>query len=391
MIDYERLLNSGIKNTKPSGIRKYFDLAETMDNVISLGVGEPDFKTPWVVRQEAINILEKGRTNYTANSGLIDLRKEISAYINRKLGLSYDPKNEIIVTVGGSEAIDLAIRCMVEPGDEVLICEPSFVCYRPITELVGAKAVSIETKAENEFRLTAEELKSKITDKTKVLILPFPNNPTGAIMTKEDLEAIAEVLEGTNIAVISDEIYSELTYGEKHCSLAQIGDMKERVIIVDGFSKAYAMTGWRLGFLAGPKPLIEQMLKLHQYAIMSSPTVSQYAAIKALKECDADIEKMRSEYNARRRYLVDAFNKLGLDCFTPKGAFYVFPCIKSTGLSSEEFCEKLIMQKQVAVVPGNAFGECGEGFIRVSYAYSIAHLKEAIRRIGEFLDELKVD
>ena len=389
MIDYDRLLNSGIKNTKPSGIRKYFDLAETMDNVISLGVGEPDFKTPWIVRQEAINVLEKGRTNYTANSGLIDLRKEISAYINRKLNITYDPKSEIIVTVGGSEAIDLAIRCMVEPGDEVLICEPSFVCYKPITELIGAKAVSIETKAENEFRLTAEELKNKITDKTKVLILPFPNNPTGAIMTKQDLEAIAKVLEGTNIAVISDEIYSELTYGEKHCSLAQIGDMKERVIIVDGFSKAYAMTGWRLGFLAGPKPLIEQMLKLHQYAIMSSPTVSQYAAIKALKECDADIEKMRNEYNARRRYLVDAFNKLGLDCFTPKGAFYVFPCIKSTGLTSEEFCEKLIMQKQVAVVPGNAFGECGEGFIRVSYAYSIAHLKEAIKRIGEFLKELK--
>lgn len=389
MIDYDKLLNNRIKSAKPSGIRKYFDMAETMDNVISLGVGEPDFKTPWVVRQEAINILDKGRTNYTANSGLIDLRKEIAAYTQRKLGLSYDPKNQIIVTVGGSEAIDLAIRCTVEPGDEVLICEPSFVCYRPIAELAGGKVISIETKAENEFRLTAEELKSKITDKTKLLILPFPNNPTGAIMTREDLEKIAEVLEGTNIAVISDEIYSELTYGEKHCSLAQIGDMKERVIIVDGFSKAYAMTGWRLGYLAGPKPLIEQMLKLHQYAIMSSPTVSQYAAIKALKECDADIEKMRNEYNARRRYLVDAFNKLGLDCFTPKGAFYVFPCIKSTGLTSEEFCEKLIMQKQVAVVPGNAFGDCGEGFIRVSYAYSIAHLKEAIRRIGEFLDELK--
>ena len=389
MMDYERLLNSRIKNTKPSGIRKYFDLAETMDNVISLGVGEPDFKTPWIVRQEAIDVLERGKTTYTANSGLMELRNEIAKYLEKKLSVSYDPKSEIIVTVGGSEAIDLAIRCIVEPGDEVLICEPSFVCYRPIAELVGGNVVSIETKAENEFRLTADELKSKITDKTKLLILPFPNNPTGAIMTRADLEEIAKVLEGTNIAVISDEIYSELTYGEKHCSLAQIGDMKERTIIVDGFSKAYAMTGWRLGFLAGPKPLIEQMLKLHQYAIMSSPTVSQYAAIKALRECDDDIVKMRSEYNMRRRYLVDAFNRLGLDCFTPKGAFYVFPCIKSTGLTSEEFCEKLIMQKQVAVVPGNAFGECGEGYIRVSYAYSIAHLKEAIRRIGEFLKELK--
>lgn len=389
MINYDKLLNSRIKGTKPSGIRKYFDMAETMENVISLGVGEPDFKTPWVVRQEAIDVLERGKTTYTANSGIIELRKEISKYIDKKLGLSYDPAHEIIVTVGGSEAIDLAIRCIVEPGDEVLICEPSFVCYRPIAELVGGKVVSIETKAENEFRLTAEELKSKITDKTKLLILPFPNNPTGAIMTREDLEAVAEVLKDTNIAVISDEIYSELTYGEKHCSLAQIGDMKERTIIVDGFSKAYAMTGWRLGFLAGPRPLIEQMLKLHQYAIMSSPTVSQYAAIKALRECDDDIVKMRNEYNMRRRYLVDAFNKLGLDCFTPKGAFYVFPCIKSTGLTSDEFCEKLIMSKRVAVVPGNAFGECGEGYIRVSYAYSITHLKEAIKRISEFLSELK--
>lgn len=389
MIDYDRLLCSKIKNTKPSGIRKYFDMAETMENVISLGVGEPDFKTPWVVRQEAVNILEKGKTNYTANSGLLELRKEISAYLKRKIDTEYDPKSEIVVTVGGSEAIDLAIRCIVEEGDEVLICEPSFVCYRPIAELSGGKVISIETKAEDDFRLTASELKEKISDRTKLLILPFPNNPTGAIMTRKDLEEIAEVLKDTNIAIISDEIYSELTYGGKHTSIAQIGDMRERTIIVDGFSKAYAMTGWRLGFLAAPKPLIEQMLKLHQYAIMSSPTISQYAAIKALKECDADIVKMRDEYDMRRRYLVDAFNKLGLDCFTPKGAFYVFPCIKSTGLTSEQFCESLIMSKRVAVVPGNAFGECGEGYIRVSYAYSIAHLKEAIKRIAEFLEERK--
>lgn len=389
MIDYDRLLCSKIKNTKPSGIRKYFDMAETMENVISLGVGEPDFKTPWVVRQEAVNILEKGKTNYTANSGLLELRKEISAYLKRKIDTEYDPKSEIVVTVGGSEAIDLAIRCIIEEGDEVLICEPSFVCYRPIAELSGGRVISIETKAEDDFRLTASELKEKISDRTKLLILPFPNNPTGAIMTRKDLEEIAEVLKDTNIAIISDEIYSELTYGGKHTSIAQIGDMRERTIIVDGFSKAYAMTGWRLGFLAAPKPLIEQMLKLHQYAIMSSPTVSQYAAIKALKECDADIVKMRDEYDMRRRYLVDAFNKLGLDCFTPKGAFYVFPCIKSTGLTSEQFCESLIMSKRVAVVPGNAFGECGEGYIRVSYAYSIAHLKEAIKRIAEFLEERK--
>ena len=389
MIDYEKVLNGRIKSTKPSGIRKYFDMAETMEGVISLGVGEPDFKTPWVVRQEAVNILDKGKTNYTANSGLLELRKEIALYLKNKIDTDYDPKNEIIVTVGGSEAIDLAIRCIVEPGDEVLVCEPSFVCYKPIAELSGAKVVSLETRAEDDFRLTAEALKEKISDRTKLLILPFPNNPTGAIMTRKDLEEIAEVLKDTNIAVISDEIYSELTYGEKHCSLAQIEGMRERTVIVDGFSKAFAMTGWRIGFLAAPKPITEQMLKLHQYAIMSSPTVSQYAAITALRQCSADIVKMRDEYNMRRRYLVDAFNRMGLECFTPKGAFYVFPSIKSTGLTSEEFCEKLILEKRVAVVPGNAFGDCGEGYIRVSYAYSIAHLKEAIKRIGEFLEERK--
>ena len=354
-------------------------------------MGEPDFHTPWVVRQEAVKALDAGKTTYTANSGLKELRQEITNYLKKKINTSYDPENEIIVTVGGSEAIDLAIRCMVDPGDEVLICEPSFVCYKPITELVGGKAVIIETKAEDDFRLTADALKEKITDRTKLLILPFPNNPTGAIMSREDLEDIAKVLEGTNIAIISDEIYSELTYGQKHCSPVQVGDLKERTIIVDGFSKAFAMTGWRLGFLAGPEPLIRQMLKLHQYAIMSSPTISQYAAIKALKDCEKDVLKMREEYDHRRRYLVDAFNKLGLDCFTPKGAFYVFPCIKSTGLTSEEFCNELIYKKRVAVVPGNAFGDCGEGFIRVSYAYSLKHLKEAIRRISEFIDDLKKD
>ncbi|MBR1663803.1 MAG: aminotransferase class I/II-fold pyridoxal phosphate-dependent enzyme [Ruminococcus sp.] len=391
MIDYDRILCDRIKSTKPSGIRKYFDIAATLDDVISLGVGEPDFHTPWVVRQEAVKALDAGKTTYTANSGLKELRQEITNYLKKKINTSYDPENEIIVTVGGSEAIDLAIRCMVDPGDEVLICEPSFVCYKPITELVGGKAVIIETKAEDDFRLTADALKEKITDRTKLLILPFPNNPTGAIMSREDLEGIAKVLEGTNIAIISDEIYSELTYGQKHCSPVQVGDLKERTIIVDGFSKAFAMTGWRLGFLAGPEPLIRQMLKLHQYAIMSSPTISQYAAIKALKDCEKDVLKMREEYDHRRRYLVDAFNKLGLDCFTPKGAFYVFPCIKSTGLTSEEFCNELIYKKRVAVVPGNAFGDCGEGFIRVSYAYSLKHLKEAIRRISEFIDDLKKD
>ncbi|MBE6867994.1 MAG: aminotransferase class I/II-fold pyridoxal phosphate-dependent enzyme [Ruminococcus albus] len=388
-MDYNKVLSPAIVNMKPSGIRKFFDIAQQLEGVISLGVGEPDFKTPWVVRREAINVLEKGRTSYTANAGLADLRKEVSRYFSNRIGVDYDPNDEIIITVGGSEGIDLCIRSIVTSGDEVLIVQPSFVCYSPIVTLSGGIPVPIETKAENEFRLTAEELRSKITDRTKLLVLPFPNNPTGAIMRKEDLEEIADVLRGTNILVLSDEIYSELTYSGKHVSIASLPDMRERTIVINGFSKAYAMTGWRLGIAAAPRELTSQMLKLHQYAIMSSPTVSQFAAITALRECDEDIIKMRDEYDMRRRYLVDAFNKLGLDCFTPQGAFYVFPCIKSTGLSSSDFCEKLVYTKKVAVVPGNAFGECGEGFVRVSYAYSLSHLREAIKRIGEFLEELK--
>lgn len=389
MIDYEKALSRTIREMKPSGIRKFFDIAQGMEGVISLGVGEPDFKTPWLIRKQAIDVLEMGKTCYTANSGLIELRKEISKYFERTINTHYDPEHEVIVTVGGSEGIDLCIRSMVEPGDEVLVVEPSFVCYSPIVEICGGKAVGIQTKVENEFRLTAQELRENITDKTKLLILPFPNNPTGAIMRREDLESIAQVLKDTNIIVLSDEIYSELTYSGKHVSFAQIEGMRERTVVINGFSKSFAMTGWRLGFVGGPEPIVSQLLKLHQYAIMCSPTVSQYAAVTALQSCTGDIEKMKNEYDMRRRYVVDAFNKLGLDCFTPQGAFYVFPCIKSTGLSSAEFCEKLIFSKKVAVVPGDAFGSCGEGFVRVSYAYSINHLREAVKRIGEFLEELK--
>ncbi|MBR1739430.1 MAG: aminotransferase class I/II-fold pyridoxal phosphate-dependent enzyme [Ruminococcus sp.] len=388
-MDYNKALSPQIQQMKPSGIRRFFDIAQQLEGVISLGVGEPDFKTPWAVRREAINVLEKGRTNYTANAGLIELRREIAAYFKRTINVDYDPEDEIIVTVGGSEGIDLAIRTIVSPGDEVLIVEPCFVCYKPIVSLCGGVPVPIETKAENNFRLTAEELREKITDKTKLLVLPFPNNPTGAIMEKKDLEAVAEVLRGTNILVLSDEIYSELTYSGSHVSIASLEGMRERTVVMNGFSKSFAMTGWRLGMAAGPREILKQMLKLHQYAIMSSPTVSQFAAVTALRSCEKDIIKMRDEYDMRRRYLVDAFNKLGLDCFTPQGAFYVFPCIKSTGLTSEEFCERLVNSKRVAVVPGDAFGDCGEGFVRVSYAYSLSHLREAVKRIGEFLEELK--
>ncbi len=389
MINYDELLSDKIKNIKPSGIRKFFDLAETIDDVISLGVGEPDFQTPWSVRKTAMNTLEKKRIVYTANSGLAELRYEISEYIKRKNNIEYDPSNEIVVTVGGSEAIDISIRAMLNPGDEVLIVEPCFVCYAPIVELTGGVPVPINTRIEDNFKLTPELLKEKITDKTKLLILPFPNNPTGAIMTREDLEKIAEVLRETNIMILSDEIYAELTYGRKHCSIAEIDGMKERTIYISGFSKAFAMTGWRLGYLAAPAPIVQQILKIHQYAIMSSPTISQYAAIEALTNCDNEVRKMVAEYDIRRRLLVDNFNKMGLTCFNPEGAFYVFPCIKSTSLSSEEFCEKLIETQKVAVVPGNAFGESGEGFIRVSYAYSLKHLMEALKRIQAFLDELK--
>lgn len=389
MMDYNKVLSKEIKEMKPSGIRKFFDIAEQLDGVISLGVGEPDFKTPWLIRQEAISTLEKGKTCYTANAGLLMLREEISNYFERKIHTHYDPKNEIIVTVGGSEAIDLCIRCMVEPGDEVLIVEPSFVCYRPIVSLSGGIPVVIETDEKNDFKLTADALRAKITDKTKLLILPYPNNPTGAIMKREDLEEIAQVIKETNIVIVSDEIYSELTYDGTHCSIAEIEGMRERTVVINGFSKSFAMTGWRLGFLGGPREIVSQMLKLHQYAIMSSPTVSQYAAITALKCCDEDTQKMKNEYNIRRRYVVDSLNKLGLHCFVPQGAFYVFPSIKTTGMSSSDFCEKLVYTKKVAVVPGDAFGECGDGFIRISYAYSLNHLREAIKRIGEFLEDLR--
>lgn len=389
MIDYDKILNKTIKEIKPSGIRKFFDIAQEIDDVISLGVGEPDFPTPWSIRQKAIQTIENKRTIYTANAGLESLRKSISNYTKRHINIEYDPKTEIVVTVGGSEAIDISIRTLVNPGDEVLIVEPCFVCYSPIVSLSGGVPVPIETKMEDNFKLTAEALKAKITDKTKLLILPFPNNPTGAIMTRKDLEKIADVLRDTDIMILSDEIYSELTYGRKHCSIAQIDGMRERTIMINGFSKAFAMTGWRLGYVCAPQPIAKQIVKLHQYAIMCSPTVSQYAGIEALDNCEKEVQKMVNEYNVRRRLLTDSFNRLGLTCFNPEGAFYVFPCIKSTGMKSEEFCEKLLHSKKVAVVPGNAFGESGEGHIRVSYAYSLNHLNEAISRIEEFISELK--
>ena len=385
MLNYDTLLSDQVKKMKPSGIRKFFDLAATMEGVISLGVGEPDFQTPWTVRKAAVDSLERKRMVYTANSGMMDLRQEICNYIQRKYHITYHPEHETLVTVGGSEAIDLAIRAVVNPGDEVLVVEPSFVCYKPIVELMHGVAVSIPTKLENRFKLTPEELRAHITDRTKLLILPYPNNPTGGIMTREDLEAIAEVLRETNILVLTDEIYSELTYGRKHVSIAEIDGMWERTIYVSGFSKAFAMTGWRLGYVCAPRPLEEQMLKIHQYAIMSAPTLSQYAAIVALRECDKEVQKMVEEYNMRRRMLVDGFNRIGLTCFNPEGAFYMFPCIRSTGMTSEEFCEMLLQEEKVAVVPGSAFGESGEGFVRVSYAYSLKHLQEALRRMERFV------
>lgn len=389
MIDYNKVLSEKVAELKPSGIRKFFDLAAEVKDVIALTIGEPDFKTPWHIREAGIKSLEKGRTWYTANAGLIELRQEASKYLKRRFSLDYDAK-DIFITVGGSEAIDLTIRAIIENGDDMLLPIPSFVCYDPICRLAGGNVIPIETKRENDFRLTAEELRAAITPKTKLLVLPFPNNPTGAVMRREHLEEIAEVLRGTDIMVLSDEIYAELTYGgERHVSIAEIDGMKERTIIVNGFSKAYAMTGWRLGYVAGPSPIIQQMLKIHQYAIMSSPTTSQYAAVVAMRDCDNEVEEMKKQYDMRRRFLVKAFNDMGLDCFTPEGAFYVFPCIKSTGLSSEEFCEKLLHSKKVAVVPGGAFGSSGEGFVRVSYSYSLDHLMEATKRIKEFLEELE--
>lgn len=372
---------------KPSGIRKFFDLVSEMDDVISLGVGEPDFDTPWHIRDEGIYSLEKGRTYYTSNAGLMELREEISSYVKRKYQAEYDPKSEILVTVGGSEAIDLAMRAMLNPGDEVLVPQPSFVAYEPCAVMADGVVKTIDLKEENEFRLTAQELRDSISDRTKILVLPFPNNPTGAIMTREDLEAIAEVIIENDLIVVSDEIYSELTYyGEPHVSIASLPCMRERTILLNGFSKAFAMTGWRLGYACGPREVIGQMTKLHQFAIMSSPTTSQYAAVEALKNGEEDVLEMREAYNGRRRYLMQAFREMGLKCFEPYGAFYVFPCIKEFGMTSDEFAQKLLEEEKVAVVPGSAFGDCGEGYIRISYAYSLEDLKIALEHIKAFID-----
>ncbi|MBP5362109.1 MAG: aminotransferase class I/II-fold pyridoxal phosphate-dependent enzyme [Ruminococcus sp.] len=388
-MDYDKVLSNKIKNVKPSGIRKFFDIAGTMEGVISLGVGEPDFSTPWVIRKAAIQVLERKHIIYGPNKGLLPLRQAITNRIEKKHGVKYDPDKEVIVTVGGSEAIDLVVRGLLDPGDEVLVVEPCFVCYAPLVELMGGVPVSVPTRIENNFKLTVDDLRDKVTERTKILILPFPNNPTGAIMTREDLEPIAEFLRDTNIIVLTDEIYSELTYGREHFSIIELEGMRERTVYVNGFSKAYAMTGWRLGYLAAPAPIVSQISKIHQYGIMCSPFISQNAAVVALDSCDDEVAKMVGEYNVRRRFLVSEFNRLGLTCFNPEGAFYVFPCIKSTGLSSEEFCERLLYENKVAAVPGSAFGESGEGYIRISYAYSLKHLMEAMERIKQFLAKLE--
>ena len=390
MINYKKILSSTVQEIKPSGIRKFFDIANTMEDVISLGVGEPDFRTPWQVRSAGIHSLEQSNTRYTSNKGLEALREEIASYTERKYGVSYEPMGEILVTVGGSEAIDMTIRAITDLGDEIIIPQPSYVCYEPITRLSGGVPVIINTKAENDFKVTPEELRAAITEKTKALILPYPCNPTGAIMEREDLERLAEVLDGTDIIVISDEIYAELTFdGIRHTSVASIPGMRERTILINGFSKAFSMTGWRLGYACGPEPLLNEITKIHQYAIMCAPTISQYAAIEALRSCDDVVRDMVEEYDMRRKLIVKGFNKLGLTCREPKGAFYAFPSIQSTGLTSEEFCERLLYSKKVAVVPGTAFGDSGEGFIRASYCYSLLHIERALHLIGEFLEELK--
>ena len=384
-------LSDKIVNIQPSGIRKFFDIVNEMKDAISLGVGEPDFDTPWRIREEGIYSLERGRTFYTSNAGLKELKEEIVDYLRRKIQVSYNPVSEVVVTVGGSEGIDIAMRAMLNPGDEVLIPQPSYVSYLPCAMLADGVPVVIPLHEENKFKLTREDLEEKITDRTKILVLPFPNNPTGSIMTKEDLAPIAEVAVEHDLFVISDEIYSELTYGTDHVSIASFPGMRERTIVINGFSKGFAMTGWRLGYACGPEVILEQMLKIHQYAIMCAPTVSQYAAITALQTCDDEVQKMVHEYNVRRRMLVDGLNRIGLHCFNPEGAFYVFPCIRSTGMDSETFCEKLLQEEKVAVVPGNAFGASGEGFIRISYAYSIKHLMEALGRIEAFVQRHKKD
>lgn len=390
-MNYENLIARNAKEMRASGIRKFFDIAAEMKDCISLGVGEPDFKTPWAIRDAGARSLQRGRTWYTSNSGLKDLRAEICRYLERRFSLDYQPE-ETLVTVGGSEAIDLCIRALVNPGDEVIIPEPCYVCYHPITTLTGGVPVSVPLKAENQFKLTADQLRAAITPRTKLLILPFPNNPTGTVMTREDLRALADVLQGTDIVVLSDEIYAELTYtDEPHFSIARFPDMKERTVVVNGFSKAYAMTGWRLGYACGPRLILDQMLKIHQFAIMCAPTTSQYAAVEAMKNGDRDVQEMREAYNQRRRYLMYAFQQMGLPCFEPYGAFYVFPCIKEFGLTSDEFALRFLQEEKVAVVPGTAFGECGEGYIRISYAYSLENLKLAIGRLADFVKRLKAE
>lgn len=387
----ENMILDNVKNMPPSGIRKYFDLINEMDNVISLGVGEPDFVTPWNVREAGIYSLEQGYTHYSSNSGFIELREEISKYLNRRFDLRYNPKDEILVTVGGSEGIDLALRALVGVGDEVIIPEPSFVAYKGCTAFTGATSKTINLRVEDDFKLTPELLEAAITEKTKIVIIPFPNNPTGAIMNREELAGIVEVLKDRDIIILSDEIYAELSYGDEHVSIANFPEVKEKTIVINGFSKAYAMTGWRLGYVCAHKILIDAMKKIHQYGIMCSPTIAQYAAIEALKNGDESVAEMGREYNRRRRVLVEGFKNMGLDCFEPLGALYVFPCIKSTGMSSDEFCEKLLLEEKVLAVPGNAFGDCGEGFIRACYAASMEDIMEAIKRIKRFVEKNKVN
>lgn len=389
-IEYDQLISRGARDMRPSGIRKFFDIAAEMDDVITLGVGEPDFKTPWKIREAGIHSLQQGHTFYTSNSGLLELRVEIAKYLERRFALQYQASDEILVTVGGSEAIDAAIRAFVESGEEVLIPEPSFVCYHPLTTLAGATPVPIPLRNEDQFKLTAQQLKAAITPKTKLLIFPFPCNPTGAVMRKEDIEPIVEVLRDTNIMVISDEIYAELTYGpRKHVSIASFPGMRERTILINGFSKSHAMTGWRLGYACAPAPVIQVMNRIHQSAIMCAPTTSQYAATVAMRDCDAEVEHMRDEYDMRRRFLLEKFGQMGWPCFEPEGAFYVFPDVRGTGLSSEDFCQRLLMEYKVAMVPGTAFGDSGQGFLRISYAYSLEHLSQAMERTARFLSKLK--
>jgi aminotransferase len=389
-MDYEKLINPIVAQIKPSGIRRFFDIANEMDDVISLSIGEPDFSTPFHIREKGIESLEKGKTWYTPNAGLLKLRESIAGYVKRHCGMTYDPKTEILVTVGGSEGIDLCMRTLLSPGDEVLIPEPSFVCYMPLAKMAGATPIPLVTTAEDSFRLTAQALKAAITPRTKLLVLPFPNNPTGAVMRREHLESIAEVLRGTDIVILSDEIYGDLTYGaNRHVSIASLPDMQERTVYISGFSKSFAMTGWRLGYVCAPAPLCKMMTKLHQFALMCAPTTAQHAAIEAMENGDEDVEMMRADYDSRRRFIVSELRNMGLDCFEPEGAFYVFPSVSVTGLSSEEFCRRLLLEKHVAVVPGTAFGECGEGFVRISYCYSIRHITEAMKRIREFVEECR--